>query len=386
MIRAVIDLEAVGSNVQRLRRLARPEALLMAVVKADGYGHGAAAVARTALAHGAAWLGVARLEEGEALRREGIDAPILVFGPTPLEAAERLVSHALRQSVSSLEAAAAYAAAARRRGGRIILHLKVDTGMGRLGLLPAALAAPGAVDPLGAAFRREATAIARLSGAVLEGVFTHFAAADAPDLASARAQLALFEEIIAGLAAEGLHFALRHAANSAALIALPEAHFDLVRPGIALYGLPPSPDVDVARLGLAPAMTLATGIVHLKRVPAGFAVSYGMTYRTAAPTWVATVAAGYADGYRRACSSNGAMLVRGLRAPVIGRVCMDLTMLDVGHIPGVAVGDEAVIFGRQGTAEIAASELARTLGTIPYEIVCGVGARVPREYRAGRGG
>jgi alanine racemase len=386
MIRAVIDLGAVGRNARELARLARPGARLMAVVKADAYGHGAVPVAKTALQNGAEWLGVARLEEAVQLRRAGIGAPILVFGPTPPEAAGRLVENDLRQSVFSLETAAAYAAHARRRGRRIALHLKVDTGMGRLGLLPAALAAPGSGDRLGEAFRREVAAIARLSGTELEGVFTHFASADASDLSAARGQLALFEEILAALAADGIEFGLRHAANSAALIALPEARLDLVRPGIALYGLPPSPEIDLGSVRLAPAMTLVTRIAHLKAVPAGFAVSYGMTYRTPAPTLVATVPAGYADGYSRRFSSAGAMLVRGVAAPVIGRVCMDLTMLDVGGVPGVAVGDEAVIFGRQAGAEITAAEIARRLDTIPYEVVCAVAARVPREYRAGETG
>jgi len=186
--------------------------------------------------------------------------------------------------------------------------------------------------------------------------------------------------VLAALRATGLEFAVRHAANSAAVIALPASHLDLVRPGIALYGLRPSDEVDLAAASLKPAMALKTRIIHLKPVPAGTCISYGMTYRTPSPTVIATVPAGYADGYRRLFSSRGEMLVGGRRVPVVGRVCMDLTMLDVGSVPGVRVEDEVVVFGRQGGASISADDLARALGTINYEIVCDLTARVPRVY------
>jgi alanine racemase len=380
LIWAEIDLNAIAHNVRELRRRTDPGAKVMAVVKADGYGHGAVEAARTALASGAEWLGAARLPEAIALREAGFDAPILVFGYTPPADAGRLIDFDLRQSVYSLDAARAYSGAAEARGRKIRVHLKMDTGMGRLGMVPAALSGRDSGRSAGETFISEATAIARRPGISVEGIFTHFAAADSADLSSARRQLDLFLEVLAALKANGLEFAVRHAANSAGLIALPESHLDLVRPGIALYGLKPSGEVDLTGISLKPAMTLKTRIIHLKAVPAGTAISYGMTYRTPQPTVIATVPAGYADGYRRLFSSRGSMLVHGRRVPVVGRVCMDLTMLDVGTAPGARIEDEVVIFGRQGDESIEADDLARELGTINYEILCSVAARVPRVY------
>ncbi len=380
LIWAEVDLEAIAANVRELRRLTDPRAKVMAVVKADGYGHGACEVARAALAAGAEWLGVARLHEAVRLRESGLAAPLLVLGYTPPEDAGRLVEYDLRQSVYSLAAAEAYSAAAGRRGGRIRVHLKVDTGMGRLGLVPAALSGVGGPGPVGDELARTAVAIARLTGLELEGIFTHFAASDSADKTHARGQLQLFLEVLARLKRDGLEVAVRHAANSAAVIELPESHLDLVRPGIALYGLRPSDEVDLSRVRLTPAMALKTRIVHLKQVPAGTCVSYGMTHRTPAPTVIATIPTGYADGYRRLLSSRGEMLVGGRRVPVVGRVCMDLTMLDVGAVPSPRVEDEVVIFGRQGDETITADDLARALGTINYEIVCDLTPRVMRVY------
>jgi alanine racemase len=380
LVWAEVDLSAIAHNVRELRRLTRPQARVMAVVKANGYGHGALEVARTALASGAEWLGVARLAEGIHLRKNGLDAPILVFGPTLPADAGLLVDFDLRQSIASLDAARACSAAACAQGRRIKAHLKLDTGMGRLGLVPAALSERSLPDAAGAGLIREATAIATLPGIETEGVFTHFAAADSADLSSARRQLELFGDVLERLRSAGLEFPLRHAANSAGVVALPDAHLDLVRPGIAVYGLNPSDEIDLQGIDLRPAMTLKARLIQVKRVPAGFSVSYGMTHRTPQPTTIATVPAGYADGVNRALSNRGQMLVRGQRVPIVGRVCMDLTMLDVGAVKDVQVGDEAVIFGSQGQAGIPADEVARALGTINYEIVCAVSARVPRIY------
>jgi len=382
LIWAEIDLGAIAGNLRELRRLTDPRAKVMAVVKADGYGHGACEVARTALAAGAEWLGVARLHEAVRLREAGLAAPLLVLGYTPPEDAERLVEFDLRQSVYSLEAAESYSAAARRRGGRIRVHLKIDTGMGRLGLVPAALSLSpaGDRDPVGDDLLRTAQAVARLPGLEAEGIFTHFAASDSADKSHARGQLRIFLEVLARLKQGGVEFALRHAANSAAVIDLPESHLDLVRPGIALYGLRPSDEVELSRIRLTPAMTLKSRIIHLKEVPAGTCVSYGMTHRTPAPTVIATIPTGYADGYRRQLSSRGEMLVGGRRVPVVGRVCMDLTMLDVGAVPAPRIEDEVVIFGRQNNAAISADDLALALGTINYEVVCDLTQRVERVY------
>jgi alanine racemase len=341
-------------------------------------------VARLALDNGAEWLGVARLGEALHLRRAGLDAPLLVFGYTPPADAEKLIDFDLRQCVYSLATASRYSATALARGTRIKVHIKVDTGMGRLGLVPAALTAEAGADSAGSDFLAEMIALARLPGIEAEGIFTHFAASDSSDKSSAKRQLALFLDVLDRLHSHGLDFPIRHAANSAALMELPESHLDLVRPGIALYGLAPSDEIDMTRFDLKPAMALKTRIIHLKSVPAGFTVSYGMTHRTPHPTVIATVPAGYADGYRRMFSSQGRMLVRGRPAPVVGRVCMDLTMLDVGSIPGVELEDEVVIFGRQGRESISANDLARALGTINYEIVCDLTARVPRVYPSNR--
>jgi alanine racemase len=380
LVWAEVDLTAIARNVGELRRRTDPNAKLMAVVKANGYGHGAIEVARTALANGAEWLGVARLPEAIALREAGFSAPILVLGYTPPAAAEQLIERELRQAVYSPAAAEAYSRAGLRRGKRIPVHLKVDTGMGRLGMVPAALAREDTKEAVGHDFISAATAILRLPGLSAEGIFTHFAASDSADLSCAKRQLDLFLEVLSALRAVGIEFPMRHAANSAAVIQLPESHLDLVRPGIALYGLTPSNETDLTGIRLQPAMALKTRIIHLKTVPAGTCISYGMTYRTPSPTVIATIPAGYADGYRRLLSSRGRMLVHGRRVPVVGRVCMDLTMLDVGAVPDVEMEDEVVIFGRQAGECISADDLARELGTINYEVVCDLTARVPRVY------
>lgn len=381
LVWAEIDLRAIAHNVRELRRLVRPDTGLMAVVKADGYGHGAVEVARTALQNGAAALGVARLGEAIELRNAGIRAPILIFGYTSAQLCERLTQFDLTQTVGSLETARELSENAGRTGRKIKVHIKVDTGMGRLGLLPVCSPA-GVYDEkaLGSAVH-EIESIRQLCGLEVTGIYTHFAGADSSDKRSARLQLERFRVLIKRLERAGGGVLLKHAANSAALIDMPETHLDMVRPGISLYGLYPSAEVDRNRAVLQPAMSLKTRIVHLKSVPAGFKVSYGMTYATRQPTTIATVPIGYADGYSRWLSSQGQMLVRGRRVPVVGRVCMDLTMLDVGGIPDVELEDEVVVFGRQGSACITADALAVSLHTINYEVVSTVTARVPRVFR-----
>ncbi len=372
---AEIDLGAIAHNVRELRRVTRPEALLMAVVKGDGYGHGAVAVARTALANGAAMLAVARLEEGVALRQAGFEAPILVFGRPFADQAADLIRHHLIQSVVDLEDAEMLSGAARARGAAVAVHLKVDSGMGRLGLVPdprSAGAIPSAVA--------RAAALAKLPGVRLEGVFTHFAAADSAEKTSARRQFEVFTAFLEALERAGIEAGLRHAANSAAVIDLPHTHLDAVRPGIALYGLYPSPEVDTTRVDLRPALSLKARVLQVKPLPAGAPVSYGMTWKAPRDTVIATVPAGYADGISRRLSNLGRMLVRGRSAPIAGRICMDLTMLDVGAIAGVAPGDEVVIIGRQGDQVISADEMAGLLETISYEVVFTNSLRVPKVY------
>ncbi len=378
---AEVDLSAYAHNIKELRRITRSDARLMAVVKADGYGHGAAAVAREALQNGAQFLGVARVNEAVQLRKTGLNAPILIFGYSPPDCAETLIDYDLIQTVYTPAAAAALSEKSRRLGKSINVHLKVDSGMGRLGLVlnaptttSAAIAVP-ASNPI-----REAQAIARLAGLEIQGIFTHFATADSADKSYATGQLERFMDFIERLRRIGIEPPLKHAANSAALIDMPDSHLDLVRPGIATYGLYPSDEVNKNNVDLKPVMTLKSRIIHLKKVPAGFNVSYGITYRTPKPTTIATVPVGYADGFNRRLSSRGYMLVHGQRVPVVGRVCMDLTMIDVGALSDVAIEDEVVVFGKQQGEAITADEIAGGLNSINYEVVTAITARVPRVY------
>ena len=377
---AEIDLNAYAHNITELKRITRNGARLMAVVKANGYGHGAIEVARKALENGAQYLGVARINEAVQLRTAGLDAPILIFGYTPPDLAETLIRYDLTQTVYSIAAANTLSGIAGRQGKKIKVHIKVDSGMGRLGLLLKEPTAgnPGdrpATDPV-----QQALAISRLSGLTVEGTLTHFATADSTDKSYANRQLEKFLDFVDRLRREGLEPPIKHAANSGALIDLPESHLDMVRPGIATYGLYPSGEVNKNKVDLKPVMTLKSRIIHLKKVPAGFNISYGITYQTNKSTTIATVPIGYADGFNRLLSNRGHMLVHGQRVPIVGRVCMDLTMLDVGNVPDVAIEDDVVVFGQHQNESVTADEMASTLNTINYEIVSTITARVPRIY------
>ncbi len=375
LIWAEIDLQAIAHNVRELRRITRPEAALMVAVKANAYGHGAVEVARTALQNGAAGLGVARIEEGLDLRRAGIRAPILVFGYTPASKADQLLNHDLTATVYTVHHAAQLAEAAAARQRTIDIHIKVDTGMGRLGVQHQELRLQ---NPEGAT--AEILQIARMQGLALKGIFTHFATSDATDKTFAQRQFHRFSQLLCRLEAAGLPRPVRHAANSGAIIDMPETHLDMVRAGISVYGLAPSPEVDCSRIDLHPALTLKARIVHIKTVPAGTPISYGCTYVTPAATKIATVPVGYGDGYSRLLSNKGSMLAGRKRAPITGRVCMDLTMIDIGSDSEAKVGDEVVLISRQGTEMITADEIASLLNTINYEIVTTVMARVPRIF------
>ena len=377
---AEVDLSAIAHNTRELRRITRSEALLMVGVKADGYGHGAIEVSKTALLNGADALGVARLEEGIALRKAGIHAPILIFGYTLPKFADALIEHDLTQTVYDMAAAKQLSATISGKNKHLKIHIKVDTGMGRLGLL----SPDHSEKRLGAQYTIETLAaikkIAHLPGLNLEGIFTHFASSDTLDKSYAEFQFKRFSELLNDLKSEGVLPALRHAANSGAIINMPHTHLDMVRAGISLYGLYPSSEVSRDHLQLAPAMALRARVIHIKTVPAGFAVSYNSTWQSSTETTLATVPVGYGDGFSRSFSNHGQMLVHGQRAPIVGRVCMDLTLLDVGHIPQVKVGDEVVIFGRQKNRVLSADELAACIDTINYEIVSTLTNRVPRIY------
>jgi alanine racemase len=363
-----VDLDAIAHNVRQLAGRA-PGAQLMAVVKANGYGHGADWVAEVAVEAGAAWIGVAILEEGLELRRAGITAPILIFGYVPPAQADMILLYDLRMTVFHLEQARAAAQWARALMRTMPVHVKVDTGMSRVGVPPAE-AVP---------FIKSVLAI---PGVELEGIYTHLAVADEPENRFTAAQLESFDEVLRRLEEEKLLPPLRHAANSAGILLHPAGHYNMVRAGIALYGLPPAPGIDW-QADLRPALTWKTRISYLKEVEAGTGVSYGHTYRTGGRERLATLPVGYADGLSRNLSNKGEVLIGGTRCQFAGRVCMDQTVVRVPEGVPAEVGDEAVLIGRQGTAEITATEVAGLLGTINYEVVCAISARVPRIYRRG---
>ena len=377
---AEVDLQAYAHNITELKRIAGRGTRLMAVVKADGYGHGAIKVAREALRSGAENLGVARINEAVQLREAGLHAPILIFGYTPPDLAETIITYDLTQTVYSFATATALSACARQKGTKIKVHIKADSGMGRLGLLLHATAQSGDHNIAARDAVREVESISRLSGLALEGLFTHFATADSTDKFYAAGQLEVFMDFIERLRRTGLELPIKHAANSGALIDMPQSHLDMVRPGIATYGLYPSDEVNKNQVDLKPVMTLKSRIIQLKRVPAGFSISYGITFQTKKPTTIATVPVGYADGFNRLLSNRGHMLVHGKKVPIVGRVCMDLTMLDVGSVSDVAIEDEVVVFGQQAKASLTADEIASDLNTINYEIVSTITGRVPRVY------
>ena len=356
-----VDLDAVRHNV----RLLKPErAELLAVVKADGYGHGDAPVARAALQAGASRIGVALVEEGLGLREHGVDAPILVLSEFPPGAEKEALAAGLTPSVYTPEGLARLAEAAGAIGRPVGVHLKLDTGMHRVGLWPPEAAPAFASAVVGA-------------GLELEGLWTHFAASES-DEAGTREQLARLLAARDALAAEGLVPSMLHAANSAATILYPEAHLDLVRPGAAVYGVDPGGGIG-PRAGLRPALTWRSAVTMVKRLPAGERLSYGWRTTLEREATVATVPVGYEDGYPRALGGRAEVLIGGRRHRVAGTVTMDQLLVDCGDAE-VAPGDEVVLLGAQGAERVTAEELAGHLGTIGYEIVTAISERVPREY------
>ncbi len=362
-----IDLSAIGNNTRLLKSLVGSQVRLLATLKADAYGHGALKVARTVLHNGASMLGVATVSEAAPLRKAGIDAPILVFGYVPLWQMREAVRLGLTVTLYSTEAARALSRAALALGQTVKVHVKIDSGMGRLGIRAEQ------IDEI-LALMRDITA---LPGIAVEGLYTHFAMADTQDQTHVRLQLARFQRVLQVVEGHQLRPPLVHAANSAATISLPEAHFDMVRPGIALYGMDPSMEVRLPA-GFRPALSFKTQVAQVKVIPAGECISYGCTYITERSTRVAVLPVGYADGFRRTPRAWGTVLIHGQEAPLLGRVCMDQCMVDVSHIPQARMGDEVVLIGRQGTAVLSAEQVAQRLGTINYEVVSEILARVPR--------
>jgi alanine racemase len=359
-----IDHEALRWNLSQIREKVGPQVKILSMVKANGYGHGAGAISKTLAAAGTDAFGVATLEEGVELRQAGIRAPVLVLAGAYEDQLDEFFSHSLTPVVHDLSRLEHLEHAVKQRGATLHVQLKIDTGMGRLGLVAAECGA-------------WIGEIKKLTALKIEGVFSHFSHAESVEGEYTRQQLESFNRVVEHLRAESIRPSLVHFANSAATITLPAAYFDMVRPGIMLYGVYPSPAM-ANQITLKPVLAWQTKILQLKKVPSGTSISYGQTFITKRKSIIATLPIGYADGYPRLLSNRGEVLVGGQRAKVVGRVCMDLTMIDVTDIRNVKQGDEVALLGRQSDAEISADQIAAWANTISYEILTSISARVPR--------
>jgi len=366
---AEIDLDAIAHNVRQIKEIIGPRVEMMGVVKADAYGHGVPEVVRTLLENGVTQLAVSMLDEAIQIRQMGIDVPILVLSYTDPVRAEEIVNYRVTQTVFSHDLAEALSKAAVKLNKSAKVHIKVDTGMTRVGFMP------------GYSAVKHITEIGKLPGVVIEGLFTHFASADEKDPEYTKLQFERFINLCNELGRVGIHVPVKHVCNSAGTIQFPEMHLDLVRPGIILYGLYPSREVDKAKISLKPAMALKANVIYVKDVEKDVCISYGRTFKTSRQSKIATIPIGYADGYTRLLSNKGKVLVNGEIAPIVGRICMDQCMIDVTDLKSeVKVGDEVVLFGCQGGKSIGVEEVADLIGTINYELVCIVGKRLPRVY------
>lgn len=365
---AEIDLDKLAHNMRETRRITPEDAMIMAAVKADGYGHGAIQCAATFLENGADRLATATLGEAIQIRKNGIKAPILCLGYIP----EYLTGEALRYKVGltvyRYEQGAALSQLAQKEGEEALVHFKLDTGMGRLGF------------QVGTETIEDIIRITKMPGLNVEGIFTHFAVSDEADKTYTHEQFRKFKETVDDLEKKGVNIPIKHVSNSAAIIDLPEYSLDMVRPGIMLYGFYPSEHVDHSRVDLRPVMTLKAKISHIKTTPPGTGLSYGLTYTTTRKSRIATLPIGYADGYNRKLSNLGQVAIRGKRAPIVGRVCMDQCIIDVTDIPEVNVGEEVTLFGDGSENSPHAEEMAKWLDTITHEITCSVSRRIPRVY------
>ena len=362
----VVDLAAFRKNLDVVRSSIAPGTGILAVVKADAYGHGMFKIASEAAGAGAEYLGVARAFEGVQLRTAGIATPILAFEIVPAEHQAAAIEHDLDLTVTSVDGAKQLNEAAARSGRKARVHVKVDTGMGRLGLNPTT--AGGEIE-----------SIARLSRLELVGVYSHFATSEEPDQKFARHQLGLFHRVLDDLSRRGIHVRLRHMANSGAILQLPESHFEMVRPGIMMYGYTPRVGMK-QEAALSPVMSMVSRVVYLKRVSPGTSISYGRRFVTNRETGIATIPVGYGDGYSRLLTGKADVLIKGKRYPLAGTVCMDQVMADVGPESDIQEGDLVTLIGRDGEVAIWCWELAEKIGTIPYEITCLVTSRVPRRF------
>ena len=364
-----VDLGAIAHNVRTLKEFIGPSVELFAVIKANAYGHGLVPVAQTVLKHGVSRLAVGRLGEGLELRQAGITAPVLALCYLMPDELRVAVECDLVPAVGEMESALVVSELGAARRKPVPVHVKIDTGMGRYGVMP---------DEAVAFFNQ----IATLPGLVVEGIFTHFASAEARDKTFTREQFQIFQDVLAELSAAGHPMPLLHAANSAAVLDLPETHLDAVRSGLALYGLYPSDEVSHA-LPLKPALTLKSHVASVRQLPAGASISYGRTFITPRPMPVALVPIGYGDGYHRLLSNRGAVLINGRRAPIVGRVCMDQVVVDTSGCGPVALNDEVVLIGEQGNERITVEEIAGWAETISYEVTTSLLARLPRFFKGG---
>ncbi|HEX9093076.1 MAG TPA: alanine racemase [Coriobacteriia bacterium] len=365
---AEIDLGAIAHNVRTLRALTGPDTLFMAVLKANGYGHGAVQVALAAVGAGADRLGVATVDEAAALRKAGLQVPLHLLSEPPPAAAGAVVTLGLVTALFSRDFAIALSRAAAVAQVTVPFHLKVETGMNRIGVWW-----EDAGDFL--------ESLRGLPGIAMEGVFTHFATADVPGDWEFERQAERFEALLDDMRSRGMDPGIVHAANSAATILHPETHHGMVRCGIAIYGLAPAPSA-AGKADLRPAMSVKARVTRVRRISMGEGVSYGFTYHASAPTTVATLPLGYADGVRRAMSNEMRVLIGGAACRQVGRVCMDQLMVEIPHGLSVEVGDEAVLVGAQGDSELTLDQQAEAASTINYEMACGYGARLERRYRS----
>lgn len=365
---AAIDLDAVCHNISEIKKLVGPDTKIMPVIKADGYGHGAVPVAKALNKIGVDGFAVAIIEEGIALRKQGITKPILILGYTSEYQYASLIQHEIEQTVFSYEMAEAISKFAVTMKKEARIHIKVDTGMNRIGFKPTE-------ESVGQVQR-----IQKLPNIKIQGIFTHFACADEEDKTSARHQKELFDQFVLKIEEKGIEIPVKHVSNSAAIMDLRECRMDMVRSGIITYGLYPSEEVDKSAIDLKPALSLISHVIHVKEVGPGEGVSYGSTFVTDRKTRIATIPVGYADGYPRALSSRGRVIIRGQYAPIIGRICMDQFMVDVTDIEGVCVMDRVTLIGTEGDKNISVEEAADLAGSFNYEFVCGIGKRVPRVY------
>ncbi len=368
---AEIDLDAIKSNYKEIKAFLAPGTKICSVIKADGYGHGAVPIAKALNTLGVDAFAVASCSEAVILRKSDIKKTVLVLGYTSEEDYADMVNYSITQTVFRLDMARHLSDVAMALGRVAHVHILLDTGMGRIGFTP---------EEATVALIKEITTMPFIS---VDGIFTHFSRADETDKESSKVQLHKFTDFIDRLKAEDIHINNMHMSNSAGLIDLPTAHFDMVRVGIAMYGLYPSSEVNQEQVHLTPALTLKSNVILVKEVPVGQPISYGGTFVTERISTIATIPVGYGDGYPRALSSKGHVLIRGQRAPIVGRVCMDQFMVDVTDIEGVINGDEVVLIGNMGMDHISVEEIAQQMGTINYEVVCQLGKRIPRLYMSG---